>query len=85
MILSNLTMYGNSSFRDIFLNDSRQVKVMDVHISGANSTRGSALYAMNSAVEIYGNTTFTRNIALASPSSYYDLGKYHVTAGPKKH
>ena len=62
-ILSNVTVYGNNTFRAIFVNDGSEVSVNNLHISGASSDEGSALFAEDSIVNFYGSNSFTNNTA----------------------
>ena len=62
-ILSNVTVFGNTTFRAIFVNDWSEVSVNNLHISGASSDEGSALFAMNSIVNFCGSNSFINNSA----------------------
>ena len=63
-ILSNVTVYGNNTFRAIFVNDWSEVSFNNLHISRASSEKGSALYAVDSIVNFYGSNSFINNTAV---------------------
>ena len=63
-ILSNVTVFENNTFCTIFVNDESEVSSNDLHISGASCFKGSALYAENSIVNVYGSNSFINNTAL---------------------
>ena len=63
-ILSNLTLLGNNSTsRGLFLSDSSYIEFSDVCVSGATSSRGPALYGINSTVDFRGQNSFVNNTA----------------------
>ena len=62
-ILSNVTVFGNNIFRAIFVNDWSEVSFNNLHISGASSKNGSALFAVDSIVNFYGSNSFINNTA----------------------
>ena len=75
-ILSYLSFLGNGSntFRAIFLNDSNEIMINNIHVSGATSDRGAALYGLRSVVNLYGNNSFTNNMAFGEGGAVALLG-----------
>ena len=63
-ILSNVTVFGNNTFCATFVNDWSEVNVNNLHILGASSVIGSALFAIDSKVNFYGNNSFINNTAM---------------------
>ena len=64
-VLSYLSFLGNRSniFRAIFLNDSSEIMIYNIHVSGAFSVSGAALCCSRSTVTLYGHNSFTNNLA----------------------
>ena len=63
-ILSSTTFLGNNfTSRALLLSDSSYLNVSNVHVSGALSSRGSALYGISSTVDFHGQNDFVNNVA----------------------
>ena len=65
VFLAHLTLFGNGSLQStaIFLSDSSQITIYNVKVSGATSTDGSVLYALNSTIAFLGQNIFVNNTA----------------------
>ena len=64
-VLSYLSFFGNRSnmFRAIFLDDSNEIMIYNIHVSGASSDNGAALYGLRSTITLHGHNSFTNNLA----------------------
>ena len=64
-VLSYLSFLGNVSimFRAIFLNDSSEIMIYNIHVNRAFSYRGAALCCLSSTITLHGHNNFTNNLA----------------------
>ena len=66
--LSNLTILGNNALQStaVCLNDSSQITISFMNVSGVISFKAAAIYAVNSTVDFMGQNIFDSNAAINS-------------------
>ena len=79
-VLSNMTFFGKDTFCALFVNDSSEISITNVHISEASSGSGSALFAANSTVNFCGCNNFINNTAIYRSSEGGAVTLYNCTS-----